>query len=158
MSNNKNNKKIKGKLPKFNFYWVYGIVAVILISINLFNPVNTGILKSNYSEFKSFVENKQVRKIEVINKKEARVYIYADQLDQLPHKDKNIPKNSVFGGPNNGPHYIFNIPNNETFSLYLEDSQKEYSRVNKTLMYDYVEEDNFGRDILGSCASSQDIN
>jgi ATP-dependent metalloprotease FtsH len=149
MSNNKNNKKIKGKLPKFNFYWIYGIVAVILISINLFNPVNTGILKSNYSEFKSFVENKQVRKIEVINKKEARVYIYTDQLYQLPHKDKNIPKNSVFGGPNNGPHYIFNIPNNETFSLYLEESQKEYSRVNKTLMYDYVEEDNFGRDILG---------
>ena len=67
MSDNKNNKKIKGKLPKFNFYWIYGIVAVILISFNLFNPVNTGILKSNYSEFKSFVENKQVRKIEVIN-------------------------------------------------------------------------------------------
>ena len=149
MSDNKNKKKIKGNLPKFNFYWVYGIVAVILISINLFNPVNTGILKTNYSEFKSFVENKQVRKIEVINKKEARVYISPDQLDQPPHKDKNIPKNSVFGGPNNGPHYVFNIPNNESFSIYLEEAQKEYARKNQTLMYDYVEEDNFGKDILG---------
>ena len=149
MSENKNKKKIKGKLPKFNFYWVYGIVAVILISINLFNPVNTGILKTNYSEFKSFVENKQVRKIEVINKKEARVYIFSDQLDQPPHKEKNIPKKSVFGGPNNGPHYVFNIPNNESFSSYLEEAQKEYARKNQTLMYDYVEEDNFGKDILG---------
>ena len=149
MSNNNNKKKIKGNLPKFNFYWVYGIVAVILISINLFNPVNTGVLKTNYSEFKSFVENKQVRKIEVINKKEARVYISPDQLDQPPHKDKNIPKKSVFGGPNNGPHYVFNIPNNESFSSYLEEAQKEYSRKNQTLMYDYVEEDNFGKDILG---------
>ena len=149
MSNNKNKKKIKGNLPKFNFYWVYGIVAVILISINLFNPVNTGVLKTNYSEFKSFVENKQVRKIEVINKKEARVYISPDQLDQPPHKDKNIPKKSVFGGPNNGPHYVFNIPNNESFSSYLEMAQKEYARKNQTLMYDYVEEDNFGKDILG---------
>ena len=149
MSENKNKKKIKGKLPKFNFYWVYGIVAVILISINLFNPVNTGILKTNYSEFKSFVENKQVRKIEVINKKEARVYIFSDQLDQPPHKDKNIPKNSAFGGPNNGPHYVFNIPNNESFSSYLEEAQKEYARKNQILMYDYVEEDNFGKDILG---------
>ncbi len=149
MSDNKNKKKIKGNLPKFNFYWVYGIVAVILISINLFNPVNTGILKTNYSEFKSFVENKQVRKIEVINKKEARVYISTDQLDQPPHKDKNIPKKSVFGGPNNGPHYVFNIPNNESFSSYLEEAQKEYARKNQTLMYDYVEEDNFGKDILG---------
>jgi cell division protease FtsH len=149
MSENKKKKKIKGKLPKFNFYWVYGIVAVILISINLFNPVNTGILKTNYSEFKSFVENKQVRKIEVINKKEARVYIFSDQLDQPPHKDKNIPKNSAFGGPNNGPHYVFNIPNNESFSSYLEEAQKEYARKNQILMYDYVEEDNFGKDILG---------
>ena len=144
-----NKKKIKGKLPKFNFYWIYGIVAVILISINLFNPVNTGILKSNYSEFKSFIDNKQVRKVEVINKREARVYIFPDQLDQPPHKDKNIPKKSVFGGPNNGPHYIFNIPNNETFSTYLEESQKQYAYSNKSLMYDYVEEDNFGKDILG---------
>ena len=147
MTNKKN--KIKGNLPKFNFYWIYGIVAVILISINLFNPVNTGIIKSNYSEFKTFIENKQVRKVEVINKKEARVYIYPEQLDQPPHKDKNIPEKSVFGGPNNGPHYVFNIPNNESFSKYLEDSQKEYAYSNKTLLYDYVEEDNFGKDILG---------
>ena len=147
MTNKKN--KIKGNLPKFNFYWIYGIVAVILISINLFNPVNTGIIKSNYSEFKSFIENKQVRKVEVINKKEARVYIYPEQLDQPPHKDKNIPEKSVFGGPNNGPHYVFNIPNNESFSKYLEDSQKEYAYSNKTLLYDYVEEDNFGKDLLG---------
>jgi len=52
-------------------------------------------------------------------------------------------------GPNNGPHYVFNIPNNESFSKYLEDSQKEYAYSNKTLLYDYVEEDNFGKDILG---------
>jgi cell division protease FtsH len=144
-----NKKKIKGKLPKFNFYWIYGIVAVILISINLFNPGNAGILKTNYSEFKSFIDNKQVRKVEVINKREARVYIFPEQLDQPPHKDNNIPKKSVFGGPNNGPHYIFNIPNNETFSTYLEESQKQYAYSNKSLMYDYVEEDNFGKDILG---------
>ena len=147
MTNKK--KKIKGNLPKFNFYWIYGIVAVILISINLFNPVNNGIIKSNYSEFKSFIENKQVRKVEVINQKEARVYIYTEQLNQPPHKDKNIPEKSVFGGPNNGPHYVFNIPNNESFSNYLEKSQKEYAYSNKTLLYDYVEEDNFGKDILG---------
>ena len=146
MSNN-NKKKIKGNLPKFNFYWVYGIVAVILILINVLNPGNTSGEKTSYSEFKSFVDNKQVKEIVVINKKEARVYIFPDQLDQPPHKDKNFPKNGVFG-PNNGPHYNFNIPNNESFSAYLEEAQKEYARKNLTLIYDYVEEENFGRDIL----------
>ena len=152
MLNNKNSKrKGKGKtnIPKFNFYWIYGIVFVILISINFFNPMNSGILKSNYSEFKQFIEQNQVRKIEVINKKEARVYIFSEDLDETPHRDKNIPKKSVFGGPNNGPHYYFNIPNNETFSVYLEEAQKNYAKVNKSLQYDYVEEDNFGREIFG---------
>ena len=95
MTNKKN--KIKGNLPKFNFYWIYGIVAVILISINLFNPVNTGIIKSNYSEFKSFIENKQVRKVEVINKKEARVYIYPETPDQ-PHIKTKISLKKCFWG------------------------------------------------------------
>jgi cell division protease FtsH len=152
MLNKKNSKgKSKGKnnIPKFNFYWVYGIVFVILISINFFNPMNSGILKTNYSEFKQFIEKTQVRKIEVINKKEARVYIYAEELELPPHREKNIPKKSVFGGPNNGPHYSFNIPNNETFSTYLEEAQKNYSRKSKSLQYDYVEEDNFGREIFG---------
>jgi cell division protease FtsH len=152
MLNKKNSKgKSKGKnnVPKFNFYWVYGIVFVILISINFFNPMNSGILKTNYSEFKQFIEKTQVRKIEVINKKEARVYIYAEELELPPHREKNIPKKSVFGGPNNGPHYSFNIPNNETFSTYLEEAQKNYSRKSKSLQYDYVEEDNFGREIFG---------
>ena len=111
------------------------------------NPGNTSGEKTSYSEFKSFVDNKQVKEIVVINKKEARVYIFPDQLDQPPHKDKNFPKNGVFG-PNNGPHYNFNIPNNESFSAYLEEAQKEYARKNLTLIYDYVEEENFGRDIL----------
>ena len=69
MLKNKNNKgKGKGKnnIPKFNFYWIYGIVFVILISINFFNPMNSGVLKTNYSDFKEFVEKVQVRKIEVI--------------------------------------------------------------------------------------------
>ena len=65
MLKNKNNKgKGKGKnnIPKFNFYWIYGIVFVILISINFFNPMNSGVLKTNYSEFKQFIEKKSSKK------------------------------------------------------------------------------------------------
>ena len=36
MFNINNNKKTKkGKQPKFNFYWIYAIIAVVLISIAL---------------------------------------------------------------------------------------------------------------------------
>ena len=128
----KNNKKTK--LPKFNFYWIYGIVAVVLISINLINPSNSWVIKTNYSDFKQFIENKQVKEVIVVNKKEARVYIYPEQLSQSPHNNKGIPQKSVFGGTNNGPHYYFNIPNNEQFASFIEESN---------ISYDYIEEDDF---------------
>jgi ATP-dependent metalloprotease FtsH len=148
MLNKKDNKgKGKGFMPKFNFYWIYGIVAVILILINVINPMSSGVESTTYPEFKSFIELKQVSKVEVINKKEAMVYIYKDKLDQPPHD--RIPKKSVLGGSNNGPHYHFNIPNNETFSTLLEETESLYKEKNLVFEYKYTEEDNFGRDILG---------
>ena len=148
MLNKKDNKgKGKGFMPKFNFYWIYGIVAVILILINVINPMSSGVESTTYPKFKSFIEQKQVSKVEVINKKEAMVYIYKDKLDQPPHD--RISKKSVLGGSNNGPHYHFNIPNNETFSTLLEQTESLYKEKNLVFEYKYTEEDNFGRDILG---------
>jgi ATP-dependent metalloprotease FtsH len=148
MLNKKDNKgKGKGFMPKFNFYWVYGIVAVILILINVINPMSSGVESTTYSEFKSFIEQRQVSRVEVINKKEAMVYISKDKLDQPPHD--RISKKGILGGSNNGPHYHFNIPNNETFSTFLEQTESLYKEKNLEFEYKYTEEDNFGRDILG---------
>ena len=57
----------KGKKPAFNFYWIYAIIAVILISINLFNW-DGGVREITQQEFttemlkQNQVENKQCRK------------------------------------------------------------------------------------------------
>ena len=56
MLNKKNNKRSNNssnnKLPKFNFYWIYGIVAVVLIGINLmnFNGVYTKKIEENQNK------------------------------------------------------------------------------------------------------------
>jgi hypothetical protein len=115
----------------------------------LFNPVNSGILKSNYSEFKSFIENKQVRKVEVINKKRSKSLYYNEQLDTSPHiKTKTFLKKVFLEGLTMDLIMFLTSQIMKVFQLILEEAQKEYAYSNKTLMYDYVEEDNFGKDIL----------
>ena len=37
MSENKGQKRKSGKAPQFNFYWIYAIIFILLISINLFS-------------------------------------------------------------------------------------------------------------------------
>ena len=107
----KKNRK-KTKLPKFNFYWIYGIVAIILISINLFNPSNTGLVKINELKFQEFVEKEYVKEVIIINKEEARVTLYPEKLAETEHGN-DLQKN-VFGGDNLGPHYYFNIGETKT--------------------------------------------
>tara|TARA_Y100000589_G_scaffold331001_1_gene382579 strand:+ start:9872 stop:11878 length:2007 start_codon:yes stop_codon:yes gene_type:complete len=131
-------RKKKTKLPKFNFYWIYGIVAIILISINLFNPSNTGLVKINELKFQEFVEKEYVKEVIIINKEEARVTLYPEKLAETEHGN-DLQKN-VFGGDNLGPHYYFNIGDNQNFTKYLLD---------ENIPYFPETESDFGREILG---------
>ena len=50
--NKKNNKPsskndTKFKLPKFNFYWIYGIIAVLMLSMLLTNEFTTLSLETD---------------------------------------------------------------------------------------------------------------
>jgi cell division protease FtsH len=141
------NKKNKGKnnKQKFNFYWIYAVIVVLVIIVQLFSwPV--GALKCSETEFEQFLEDKQVSKVEIINHKEAKVYIFQEELSKSPHSAKNISKKDVFG--KSGPHYQFIIPDNEKFRETLKKSQIEYKETGKTLDYDYIVDDHFGREIL----------
>jgi len=143
MLNNKN--KGNNKKPKINFYWIYAVIVVLVIIIQLFSwPAGT--LSCSETEFEQFLSNKQVSRVDVVNHKEAKVYIFNDQLNQSPHSDKKIAKKDVFG--KSGPHYQFIIPDNEKFRETLKIAQQDYKETGKQLEYEYIVDDNFGREIL----------
>ena len=143
MLNNKN--KGNNKKPKINFYWIYAVIVVLVIIIQLFSwPAGT--LSCSETEFEQFLSNKQVSRVDVVNHKEAKVYIFNDQLNKSPHSDKKIAKKDVFG--KSGPHYQFIIPDNEKFRETLKIAQQDYKETGKQLEYEYIVDDNFGREIL----------
>jgi ATP-dependent metalloprotease FtsH len=153
MSNNKQPKKNspiggnptkkggKGKKP-FNFYWIYAIVGLILISINLFN-VNSSLTHVSPSEFRGMVEQGDISRVIVYNEKIAEVYVKQERLSDEPHSKK--VKNPMMGSAvSKGPHYIFEIgPGKEEFASSLKAWNKEFG-----LDYDFRTRDDWGKEIF----------
>ena len=75
--NNKPDKKPQpNKLPKmrFNFYWLYGAIAVFLIFLNFTGEENK-MKDIPYSQFQQYVEKGYVHKVVIVNKETAEVSI-----------------------------------------------------------------------------------
>lgn len=145
MNNLKNKMGNSGGNPKkpFSFYWIYAIIGVVLISMNLF-PWNSPMVSISHIEFEEYIKNKEVRKVVVYNEKTAEIYLTPEALKIAPH-DKKV-KSPTFGNntTNPGPHYVINIGPSEEFAKDLKEWNKEYQ-----FTYEYKTRENWGRDILG---------
>lgn len=137
MANNNpnNNKPGSPKKPKFafNLYWIYAIIAIVLIGIQLFSTFGSSIKKINDDqELKNLIVNNDVAKIIVVNDKAAEIYIKESLLDQDRFKD--VSKGS-FGNSNKGPHYIIeNTGGNMLFKDKLKEIQTSGSDSTKTVI------------------------
>ena len=80
------NKKEEPKGIKFNFYWIYAIIAILFFGIQILN-INT-TTETSWQEFnRSMLQNKEVHKIIVVNREIAQIYIKKEFL-----KERNIKK------------------------------------------------------------------
>lgn len=72
MSNDK-----KPKNTKFNAYWIYGIAIALFLGFNIFSGGLGGSLEGSTtpSEFFKFLRNGDVKKVEIVNKRKALVYL-----------------------------------------------------------------------------------
>ena len=104
MKFNSNNISSKpgGRRPRFNIYWVWALIAVMLVGWSLMG--NTEIAQTtNWDSVKVMIEQGDVQKIDVINKETAEVYLKSDKLASYTEKKeyKDLPKQ--------GPQFVFNI-------------------------------------------------
>jgi len=108
------NDKDKPKLPKFNMYWAYGLIAVALLLVSRMD-FGQGPHNISYSAFKKeILESGDIDKIVVVrNEGVAEVTIVEDKLDKYKHLFSENITNS--GPPASGPHFTFNIPSIDMF-------------------------------------------
>ena len=137
-----NRKKNDGKGPKFNAYWIYGIIAVVFIIIQFYLSNSRGPIETTWGEVKStMLANNDIDKIVVVNDKVANVYIKKDKLDKYKQQFEDH-----FTKPaDEGPHFKFNIGTVDTFERNLREAQQGSANP---IMPDYKEEKNWAGDLL----------
>ena len=129
------------KKPKFNFYWIYGILAVVFIGIQFIN-LGGSAEKTDWRNLKTMLKDGDVEKIILVNKETAEIYILPDRLNQEKYKDVN--KGSNIG--QQSAHFYYNVSDPATFMQEVKEAQEG--------MMDqvYVESEtrhNWGGEILG---------
>ena len=86
----KDHKKPDLKKPKFNSYWIYAAIVVVFIGLNLFGGGSwSQPNKTTQGAFETFLRDGDVEKVEIINRKVAKVYLTAEAKTKEKHLKKN---------------------------------------------------------------------
>jgi cell division protease FtsH len=99
--------------PKFSIYWIYAIIAVVLIGANFFS-MSPDAVRTNELDFRQkMLANGDVEKLDLIKNKElVRVYIKKESIDK-PFYSRQIKKSS---NQFRGPHFEFTVTDWESFN------------------------------------------
>ncbi len=153
MSEDKNkktqqNKSDNGKLskkPKFNIYWVYGIVAFILIAVQ-FIDFGGSTENITWHRFENdMLKPKDVDKVVIVNRDFVEIFIKSDRLAN--EKYINLKKSrSLFS--TNEPHYVYTILSLEKFEERIILYQDEYVAQGDNLIVTTDERKDVFGDIL----------
>ncbi|HPT13578.1 MAG TPA: ATP-dependent zinc metalloprotease FtsH [Bacteroidales bacterium] len=137
---NGNIPKLKNPKFKFNFYWIYGILAVIFTFL-YFSNMGTSPKTVGWGELKTMLVSQHVEKILLVNKEQAEIYIKKDSLSLSKYKDLK-PGNSL-SSPS--PQYTYQIGSVETFEKDIQEAQKD---LTNPVYIQNVTRKNWGSDLL----------
>ena len=139
MKEGKNNK------PKFNPYWVYGVIITFLLGISMFGGDNNWqtVSKTNISDFERFLNEGDVEEVIVVNQKLAKVTLNTYGLEKSVHQNSKA-KNIIGQENTSGPHYEFEVGNLELFQRKLE--QAKENGVN--FRYEFMTVENRWMDVI----------
>ncbi|WP_457610772.1 ATP-dependent zinc metalloprotease FtsH [Lutibacter sp.] len=135
--NTSNNKNIK--TPKFNFYWIYGVIFVLFIGYQLFNDGNMSSRNLSQNEFKTILEANDIDKIMIVNRDIANIYIKKEALEKEKYKKD---KGSLY--TSNSPLYFYDFGDLQNFEKELKAEKEaknldfDTSNVERTNLLDQI--------------------
>jgi hypothetical protein len=65
--NNRPDPKLKNNKPRFSYYWIYALLAVLIIGLQLMNW-NTTVKNIGWGELKEMILNQEVERLVLVNK------------------------------------------------------------------------------------------
>jgi ATP-dependent metalloprotease FtsH len=121
VKNKASNKKPVPSQNKFNFYWIYGIVGVMLLGLILLNTDGGGE-KISFSKFKELVETKQVDRVTNDG------LTYSVYLNERGKDDVNDERSSdgLFSGSANSADYYFSMQQDGGYKEHFKELEEEF--------------------------------
>ena len=139
---NQQNQKPNGK-RRFNLMWVYAILAIVLIGVNFFGRGSrTPQEDIDQGKFIELLEKQQIQRIDLVNNKEAEVYLNQKGLSEyFPEVTPDAE------GTTTTPSYTFRIGDLGRFEEMVENVQKE-KEIKEPVYINNVERKSWVSDFL----------
>ena len=133
----------------FNFYWIYAIIGVILIGLNLFN-FGGGVKKVAWERFvNEMLKTGEVSRLVVVttgSETKAEIFIKPEALSQEKYKSVREQSSSNLGGRN--PQFYIKVGTIDQFKSDLDRVQDELSSE-KRIYPEYETRTNWAGDLIG---------
>ncbi|QTE23814.1 ATP-dependent zinc metalloprotease FtsH [Polaribacter cellanae] len=120
-SNKDNNTNNNTPKFKFNMYWIYGGIFLLLIGFQFFSSGDLATKSISKNEFNEVLKENDISKIVVVNKNIAHIYIKKEALKK-PKYQKLV--NSAFYR-DGASLYEYNFGDLQNFENHLEEVKKE---------------------------------
>jgi cell division protease FtsH len=136
------NKKPAG--PKFNFYWIYGILAVVFLFFSYFS--NNTAKTITTQKLKTMLKAGDIEKLIVVNRSKAEIYL-TDSAKSKEEYKKDLGEGTVFADNKAANYILEDIGDFETFSHTVDDAQATVAE-NKKISIDSQIRNNYLQDLL----------
>jgi cell division protease FtsH len=137
------NKKQQNK-NSFNQYWIYGGIIFMFLLMNFFSGTSGSDTSSTTpSKFFEYVKNGDVETIEIINKRQVKVFLTKDA--ELKDAHRNTVSSTLLPLSGKNANYKFEFGDLQNFENNLATISKENNIIVET---NYVTEQNMLGDIL----------
>lgn len=145
--NSGDNKKgePKGGDPrrKFNFYWIYAIIALIFLGLQVLSSMGGGIKTTTFGAFTEMIERGDVKKVKIINQKIVQVFLTEEALTSENEAYKELEQDPMAGS--NAPQFSFEMP----YEAYKENMSYFYEQHSDLKIKRIIPEFEERKDIWG---------
>ncbi|WP_034889069.1 ATP-dependent zinc metalloprotease FtsH [Gillisia sp. Hel_I_29] len=117
--------KAEPKKPKFSAYWIYAAIIIIFIGLNYFGGGGfSEPSKTNPAEFETFLKDGDVKKVVIVNRNQANVYLTKEAQNKDVHK--KATENELFE-TGETPAYSFEFGDLQNFENKIQGLKSEYN-------------------------------
>ena len=139
---NKGGKPSDSNKGKFNFYWIYMLIAAVFFALFFFNR-NGETKETTWNDLRQMLIEEDIEKIVVVNNEIAEIFIKQDKIGKQRYDKLRESVSNNFLAQN--PHYKIVIGSVETFDKKIEEAQEG---INNPVYIEYARRRNWSGDIM----------